>query len=105
MMAWDSTRKVPWKRLTKEWLVYLLIILVVFALFFSDSVNAGTFLGLALSGPLYVGFGGVMAKFGYERQKLIRTPRATQPTSRPTPQRSRPAPTSRTGARKGNKRR
>ena len=105
MMAWDSTRKVPWKRLTKEWVVYLVIILVVFGLFFSDSVNAGTFLGLALSGPLYVGFGAVMAKFGYERQKLIRTPRPSQTTTRSTPQRSRPAPTSRTGARKGNKQR
>lgn len=104
-MAWDSTRKVPWKRLTKEWFVYLVIILVVFGLFFSDSVNAGTFLGLALSGPLYVGFGAAMAKFGYERQKLIRTPRPSQTTTRSTPQRSRPAPTSRTGARKENKRR
>ena len=102
-MAWDPNRRVPWQRLSKEWLIYLVIISIVFGLFFSDSVNLGTVVGLALSGPIYVGFGAVMAKFGYERQRLIKMPRPAPTSTRPTSATRKPAPTSRTGARKGRK--
>lgn len=103
-MAWDRNRKAPIRRLVREWIVYIVIIAVIFGIFFQDSVNAGTFLGLALSGPLYVGFGAIMAKFGYERQRLIRA-RPTPPPSTAQRSRTKPAPTSRTGGGKGRKKR
>jgi hypothetical protein len=113
-VAWDSTRPVPWQRLIREWLVYVGLMAVVFVLFFRDDGLYGIFAGLLVSGPLYLGFGYVLAKFGYQRKTLKqlrseprpsrrRTPAATAPGPRP-----KPAPTSRTGggaSRPGAKRR
>jgi hypothetical protein len=74
-MAWDATRPVPWRRLIREWLIYVGIMAVVFLIFMRDSSLVGIMLGLLVSGPLYLAFGAVLAKFGYTRKtmKQLRT--------------------------------
>lgn len=103
-MAWDSSRQVPWGRLFREWLVYAVVMIIVFVLFLRDTVTGGSVLGLAASFPLYLAFGAVLAKFGYQR-KTFRDLRsateaslaASQPSSRSTSNaRHRPQPTKRT---------
>jgi hypothetical protein len=101
-MAWDATRPVPWGRLSREWLVYAVVMIAAFAIFLRDSVTGASVLGLAASYPLYLGFGGILAKFGYQR-KTLRDLRqetmARKETTSRTPTstaRSRPAPTKRT---------
>jgi hypothetical protein len=102
-MAWDASRPVPWARLSREWLVYAVVMIVAFAVFLRDSVTGASVLGLAASYPLYLAFGGVLAKFGYQRKTLrdLRRETVAKNTSRssstpPSASRSRPAPTKRT---------
>ena len=110
-MAWDSTRTVNWGRLTREWIVYAVVMAGVFLIFLRDNVSAGSIAGLIASFPMYLIFGGALAKFGYQRKTLsdlrretpARTPRASRRTisrtassTTSTPTRVRPAPTSRT---------
>jgi hypothetical protein len=100
-VGWDSSRPVPWRRLTTEWAIYAAIMAVLFVFVFRDNV-AGALLGLAVSYPLYLVFGAVLAKFGCQRRTLRelrqageRRPgreAATTATSR-----AKPAPTRRTG--------
>ena len=102
-MAWDESRPVPWQRLTREWLVYVGIMGVLFVLFFRDRNLVGIFAGLLASGPLYLAFGYVLAKLGYQR-KTLKELRAEPRRARPAPTRddepavrAKPAPTRRTG--------
>ena len=69
-MAWDSSRPVPWNRLIREWLIYAAIMSAVFVIFFRGDNVLGAVAGVLISGPLYLGFGAVMAKFGYQRTRL-----------------------------------
>ncbi|MEM9042961.1 MAG: hypothetical protein AAGD33_24010 [Actinomycetota bacterium] len=70
-MAWDSSRPVPWQRLVREWLIYVGIMAVIFFLLFRDDDGLiGIFAGLLVSGPLYLGVGFVLAKFGYQRKSF-----------------------------------
>lgn len=106
-MAWDSTRPVPWRRLVREWLFYVAVMAVVFALFFRDNGLVGIFAGLLISGPLYLAFGTVLAKFGYQRKtwkELRSEPRSARPASDAaagTGPKPKVAPTRRTGAAPG----
>ena len=105
-MAWDSTRPVPWQRMIKEWLIYGAVMAVLFLVLFRDRGMSGIVAGLLLSLPLFLIFGYVMAKFGYQRKSLKelreqprpersrRRSTATAATDAPRP---KPAPTSRTG--------
>ena len=100
-MAWDSSRPVPWQRLIREWLVYAAIMSAVFVIFFRNSNVVGAIAGVLISGPLYLAFGAVMAKFGYQRTRLkdVRSAKATEvdrSSSEPDAPRPKPAPTSRT---------
>lgn len=114
-MAWDSTRTVNWARLTREWIVYAVVMAAVFVIFLRDNVSAGSIAGLIASFPMYLIFGGALAKFGYQRKTLsdlrretpVRTPRAGRRASsrasghsvsstHTATTRVRPAPTSRT---------
>jgi hypothetical protein len=123
-MAWDSTRPVPWRRLIREWLIYAGIMAAVFVVYsvYSGNVSLiGAMVGLVISGPLYLLFGSVLAKFGYQRKsmKQLRAERTDRvdgvdgrATSTVTGQpRQRPAPTRRTSGgggpskRPGNRRR
>ena len=89
----------------REWVIYVGIMAVILAVFFRDGGLVGAFAGLLISGPLYLAFGWVLAKFGYQRRSLkeLRTPRA-EPSGRSGSEaasagagvRPRPAPTSRT---------
>jgi hypothetical protein len=111
-MGWDSSRPVPWRRLVREWVVYAAIMSVVFLVFFRGDSMVGAVAGVLISGPLYLAFGAVMAKFGYQRQQL-RRPSKADPSSDATSAsssgssapggtagpRPKPAPTSRTGGR------
>jgi hypothetical protein len=105
-MAWDSSRPVPWNRLIREWLIYAVIMTAIFLLFFRGDNVAGAIAGVLISGPLYLAFGAVLAKFGYQRQRLKDIRGAarssgdsgTSTTSgSETGVRPKPAPTSRTG--------
>ena len=109
-MAWDSTRTVNWRRLTREWVVYAVVMAAVFVILLRDNVTAGSVVGLAATFPMYLIFGGALAKMGYQRKTLsdlrrqtpVRPPRASRKASssgdtpNATPSRTRPAPTSRT---------
>ncbi len=104
-MRWDSSRPVPWQRLMREWLIYVAIMVAVLVIFFRDSGVVGAIVGLLVSGPLYLLFGFVMAKLGYQRRSLkeMGTPRATSAKDTETSgdstsrsDRERPAPTRRT---------
>ena len=93
----------PWRRLAKEWLVYAAIMTVVFAFLFRGQAGLWPIIGgLLASGPLYLGLGYVLAKFGYQRKTLaeLRTPRASPSGSGDADDESgarpRPAPTRRT---------
>ena len=93
----------PWQRLIREWLIYVGIMVGVLAIFFRDSGIAGAIAGLLVSGPLYLLFGFVMAKLGYQRRSLkeMGTPRAKSSddddaAEASTESRGRPAPTRRT---------
>lgn len=117
-MAWDSSRPVPWQRLVREWLLYVGIMAALFLLLFRSTSLVGIFAGLLVSGPLYLGFGYVLAKFGYQRKTLKqlraeapvrgsgRSKRKDSEVDRTQP-RPKPAPTSRTGGtpQRGAKRR
>lgn len=102
-MAWDSSRPVPWRRLAREWLIYVAVMAVVFVLFFRDNGLIGIFAGLLVSGPLYLAFGYVLAKFGYQRKtwKELRSEprpaRADRDADAVVGPRPKPAPTRRTG--------
>ncbi|MBT4983462.1 MAG: hypothetical protein HOJ85_15820 [Ilumatobacter sp.] len=82
-MAWDKTRPVPWQRLMREWLIYAVIMTAVFLLIFNDGNTIGAVAGVLVSGPLYLGFGWLLAKFGYQRKTLkeMRTPQASSASS------------------------
>jgi hypothetical protein len=110
---------VPWRRLIREWLIYAAIMAAVFIVIFRDDSMVGAVVGLLASGPLYLLFGAVLAKFGYQRKTLkqLRTERegaervdSAGKSTDSSVRRERPAPTRRTSGggrsnRPGNRRR
>ncbi len=108
-MAWDSSRSIPWRRLVREWLIYVVIAGAAMTIYFATTdkgLSLGLYAGLLASGPMYVGFGALLAKFGYQRKtfKDLRAERANAPamssgataSGSPGSVRNRPAPTKRT---------
>ena len=54
-MAWESTRPVPWRRLIREWLIYVAIMAAIFVIFFRDgAIWSARWSGCSISGPLYL---------------------------------------------------
>jgi hypothetical protein len=121
-MAWDSSRTVPWRRLIREWLIYVTLAIVAAVIYFKikdKPIQVGLFAGLLASGPMYLLCGGVLAKFGIQRKTLkqLREERPIAVATRSSrgrsasvapPTRNRPAPTKRTSSgpsqyRKNNK--
>ena len=107
-MAWDATRPVPWRRMVNEWLIYVGLMFVLVLIFFDDQPLAGVLGGVLVSGPLYLGFGYVLAKLGYRRKSLreLRAESGRAPEPEPNAgavagPRPKPAPTSRTGGGSG----
>ncbi len=88
----------------REWVIYAAIMVAIFLIFFRDAGVMGAIAGILVSGPLYLGFGAVLAKFGYQRKSLkeMRTPRAdsssasTSTAADTSSTRRPPAPTKRT---------
>jgi hypothetical protein len=105
-MAFDRNRPVQWKRLLIEWGVVCLAVGVMM-LFFDSLRSPGNVAGLAFGGAVYLGFGWLMAKLGYQRQRVRwdQARAAGAPTATTSPPRSatRPAPTKRTNGPKGKK--
>lgn len=104
-MAWNAANPVPWKRLSIEWLVIGSVVALV-SLITTENRNLSSYLSILFGGIIYVAFGALLAKFGYQRKTLkqIRNEAAAQPprqvgrSSAPSPAgRPKPAPTSRTG--------
>ncbi len=86
-------------------MIYVAIMTAVLLVFFRDSGAAGAIAGVLVSGPLYLLFGFVMAKLGYQRRSLkeMGTPRAASSDDADTTgdsgaggTKGRPAPTRRT---------
>lgn len=112
-MAWDSSRPVPWRRLTREAAIFLVLGAIIFAVIIKDTKPA-SYIGLVAGMLLFVGFSAVLAKFGYSRQSMRQlraaeaaNPRPTRRTRRGRPSttqtaaaaaiaRTKPAPTRRT---------
>jgi hypothetical protein len=96
---------VPWQRLIRDWLIYVGIMALVFFFIYRDDLSAGPFIGLLISGPMFLLIGAVLAKFGYQR-KTMRDLRAESEARRAATTveskattagpRAKPAPTRRT---------
>ena len=104
-VAWDSSRPVPWQRLIRDWLLYVGIMAIVFYVIYRDDLSAGPFIGLLISGPMFVLIGAVLAKFGYQRKTMRdlrseaearRAATAVETKTTTTGPRAKPAPTRRT---------
>lgn len=118
-MGWDSSRKVPWRRLFIEWAVATAVIVVVFALIVKETKPAN-YIAVGIGGLMYVGVGAVMAKFGFARKsfaelrregyvreqerKAAKAGRGGATPSNSVANRPRPTPTSRTNASNRNAR-
>jgi hypothetical protein len=99
-MAFDRNRPVQWKRLCIEWAVVALVVVVLMG--FIDSLRTtGNLLGLVLGGAIYLAFGWLMAKLGYQRQR-VRWDQA-RPGTTPAPTSTRPPATKRTNGPKGKR--
>ncbi len=110
-MAWDSSRTVPWRRLVREWLIYVVIAAAAITIYYRVTdrrIDVGLFSGLLVSGPMYLIVGAILAKFGH-RRKTLKELRADRPASAtgtaaagaasstdPQGAKARPAPTKRT---------
>ena len=89
-----------------EWAISAAVLGLAFTVFFDDASTSSIVIGLLASGPIYLAFGAVMAKFGYQRTSLgearakSQAARAGSSSSSannaPAP-RPKPAPTKRTG--------
>jgi hypothetical protein len=106
-MAWDASRPVPWERLIKEWLLYAGVMAALFLLLFRNSNIVGAIIGILVSGPLYLLFGAVLAKFGYTRKTMKelrrgddkssdKSSKSSSSTDDSSSQRGAPSPTKRT---------
>ena len=112
-MAWDSTRPIPWQRLLREWAIYGSILAVVILVANRDHLAVRQFSWLVLSFPVYIGFGALLAKFGYQRKTLkdLRAQTAARNADAATTRdaavsatgRPKPAPTKRTSAGPNNR--
>lgn len=103
-MKWNAARPIPWKRLMIEWCV-IGVVVAAAAYLFTDNRTPGSYLSILLGGVIYVGFGAVLAKLGYQRKTLkqLRAEVAAAPPRQvgrvaPPAARPRPAPTSRTSS-------
>jgi len=102
-MAWDSSRPVQWRRLIREWLIYVGIATTAFVIWFvarGKKIDPVLFVGLLASGPMYLGFSYVLAKLGYQRktyrdlraQREVASVSRTDTTARTSTPGARPKP-------------
>jgi amino acid permease len=91
---------VPWRRLFIEWVVIGAVVVVI-SLVVTKNRSLSSYLTVLFGGLVYVGFGAVLAKFGYARKTLaqMRTEAAAPARSSggtSSSSASKPAPTRRT---------
>jgi hypothetical protein len=116
-MAWDSTRRVPWKRMLTPFALYAVVAVVLFSVL-GKGFDAGLLVGVAAGGVIYALLATVMVKFGWNppmfQSKEERAAAATASAERraaraaarsggkggtaATPGRAKPPPTRRTNA-------
>jgi hypothetical protein len=116
-MAWDSTRRVPWKRMLTPFALYAVVAVVLFSVL-GKGFDAGLLVGVAAGGVIYALLATVMVKFGWNppmfQSKEERAAAATASAERraaraaarsggkgstaATPARAKPPPTRRTNA-------
>jgi hypothetical protein len=63
-MAWDSTRRVPWKKVLTPFVLYAVVAVVLFSLL-GKGFDAGLLVGVAAGGVIYALLAAVMVKFGW----------------------------------------
>jgi hypothetical protein len=63
-MAWDSTRRVPWKKVLTPFALYAVVAVVLFSVL-GKGVDAGLLVGVAAGGVIYALLATVMVKFGW----------------------------------------
>jgi hypothetical protein len=63
-MAWDSTRRVPWKRMLTPFALYAVVAVVLFSVL-GKGFDAGLLVGVAAGGVIYALLATVMVKFGW----------------------------------------
>ena len=100
-MAWDANRPIPWKRLIREAIIFVVIGALAIMILVPDP-KPSSFLGLVIGMVFYVGFVAVLSKFGYQRQSVRearekrRAAGAAATVVSQAATRQRPAPTRRT---------
>jgi hypothetical protein len=63
-MAWDSTRRVPWKRMLTPFALYAVVAIVLFSVL-GKGFDPGLLVGVAAGGVIYALLAVVMVKFGW----------------------------------------
>jgi hypothetical protein len=63
-MAWDSTRRVPWKKVLTPFALYALVAVVLFSVL-GKGFDTGLLVGVAAGGVIYALLAAVMVKFGW----------------------------------------
>ena len=63
-MAWDSTRRVPWKKVLTPFALYAVVAFVLFSVL-GKGFDAGLIVGIAAGGVVYALLAAVMVKFGW----------------------------------------
>jgi hypothetical protein len=116
-VAWDARRPIPWRRLLREALIFLVIGGIALTVLVKKK-SWGTYTGLLLGMVFYVLFVAILSKFGYERQTLRdarERRRAQMAATKPAASRAaaastggpsaraRPAPTRRTSSGPSNR--
>ena len=106
-MAWDASRKVPWKKVLTPFAIYAVIAVALFGVL--GGFKLGLLVGVLAGGVVYAGVAALMVKFGWNppmfqsREERLataqanaerraardaargKTPRTAAPTARPKP--------------------
>jgi hypothetical protein len=104
-MAWDSSRPVPWPKLLKLLLLYLVLVNAIIFLLGRRDYDVGVVLSTVLGGVIYLLVTVGMVKmgvdpfsFGKRRPRPAGTASGASSTTTETAAKARPAPTKRTNA-------
>jgi hypothetical protein len=62
-MAWDASRKVPWKKVLTPFALYAVVAIALFGIM--GGFQAGLLIGVTAGGVVYAGLAAVMVKFGW----------------------------------------
>ena len=106
-MAWDASRKVPWKKVLTPFALYAVVAVALFGVL--GGFKLGLIIGVLAGGAIYAALAALMVKFGWnppmfqsreERQAAAqaaaerraardaakgKTPRGAAPTAKPRP--------------------